>query len=702
MKRILCGFLALFTLLGTVGCSENTEGNETMASTTETTVFPVEERYTILSKEEYMDRTTAGFLGQLVGFFSGYEFVYWGDGRARVAMPDSWFEMCNGPYANPNPHKKHSDKLLKNDETGLWESWMDDDYSIDILNQYILRDMYAKYGTVTSKVITDGWVKYNVYDMGGGHRSVGAYGLMSKYKYLPRFAGSWEFGNRYSYCYEPCIENETLGMVTAGMPNTAAELSDIFAGVTSDQDPVVWTKFLVAMYSMAYFESDIPTLIRKAQQVIPSDTFTYKVIDGCFSLKEKYPDDWRAAVREAEEIFTLFHDRMINDKTLEPNVNNSFVLLALLYGEGDYTETCKIVSLAGYDGDSTAAICMGLMGVLGGMKTLPEEANELIWQNGDGVVVNLAYPNTDSGYWMCMLNLPERMKITDIVELYRQNFESILFENGGYIEDGNYYIPKQTLGTVDSVYYEDFENGGLATYTTFGGTVETVGEAFEGDHTVKISGSESGASGAYTTIDGLTVGEQYRVVCYVNTTARTTAQLFVRETGKEGVVATMYDQANYSRRTFVFTATAASMEFGIQIPTASNPYKAITLDHITITRIAETPAAKSVTIDSAPTDGKYTGKIRFTVEGKAEKEVLLKLTFANPSGKTIQAAVKVNGDDFNVAPIYKTGSEVFANAADAVYTPILLREDSNTVTLDVGSASLCIANAEVVTVRDLW
>ena len=211
MKRILCGFLALFTLLGTVGCSENTEGNETMASTTETTVFPVEERYTILSKEEYMDRTTAGFLGQLVGFFSGYEFVYWGDGRARVAMPDSWFEMCNGPYANPNPHKKHSDKLLKNDETGLWESWMDDDYSIDILNQYILRDMYAKYGTVTSKVITDGWVKYNVYDMGGGHRSVGAYGLMSKYKYLPRFAGSWEFGNRYSYCYGPCIEDARHG-----------------------------------------------------------------------------------------------------------------------------------------------------------------------------------------------------------------------------------------------------------------------------------------------------------------------------------------------------------------------------------------------------------------------------------------------------------------------------------------------------------
>ena len=61
--------------------------------------------YTVLPISEYLDKTTAGFLGQLVGFFSGYEFVFTQDGKARVAMPDEWFEMCNGPYANPNPHK---------------------------------------------------------------------------------------------------------------------------------------------------------------------------------------------------------------------------------------------------------------------------------------------------------------------------------------------------------------------------------------------------------------------------------------------------------------------------------------------------------------------------------------------------------------------------------------------------------------------
>ena len=76
------------------------------------------DKYKILPISEYIDRTTSGFLGQLVGFFSGYEFVFTKDKRAYVAMPDDWFEMCNGPYANPNPHKSHSDKLLFNEESG--------------------------------------------------------------------------------------------------------------------------------------------------------------------------------------------------------------------------------------------------------------------------------------------------------------------------------------------------------------------------------------------------------------------------------------------------------------------------------------------------------------------------------------------------------------------------------------------------------
>ena len=363
----------------------------------ENAVAPITDGYYVLSKEEYMDKTTAGFLSQVVGVFSGYEFVRT-NGQLYVGMPDDWYKFLAGPYAVRNAHNQHETKLIYNSETKLWESWLDDDYSIDILNLYILRDMHAQYGTVASKVITDDWVKYNVYDMGGGHRSVGAYGLMKFKRYLPAFSGSAEYGNRYNYCTEPWIENETLGMVTADMPNAAADLTDIFAAVTGDRENVDWTKFMSVMYSLAYFEKDIPTLICRAAEIFGEGTYEREVVDTCFALYEQYPDDWRASCRAAERAVLRKHDRMSDTALqLEMNVNNAFVLLGLLYGGGDYEETCKILSLAGYDGDCTAAVGLSILGIIGGMDILPEKVNERIWQDGEGVLVNLPLEEVSSG-----------------------------------------------------------------------------------------------------------------------------------------------------------------------------------------------------------------------------------------------------------------------------------------------------------------
>lgn len=640
----------------------------------------MKKEYTVLPIPEYLDKTTAGFLGQLVGFFSGYEFVFTEDGKARIAMPDEWFEMCNGPYAGPNQHKKHSDKLLYNEESRLWEAWNDDDYSIDILNQYILQDMYEKYGTVVSKVITDGWAKYNVYDMGGGNRHRGAYALMSKHRYLPEFAGSYEFGNRYSYCYEPCIENETLGMNAACMPRVAAKLSEKFAVVTSDQDPVVWTRFLVVMYSLAYTENDIPTLVRKAQAVLPPHSFASKVVDRCFELVNEYPNDWRKAIIAAEKEFFLSHDRMVRDTMLEPNVNTSFVILSLLYGKGDYRETCKIVSLAGYDGDSTGAICMGLMGILCGMAQLTVEAHELLWQNGEGVIVNLPYPGAAEGLWMCALGLPERIKITEIVKLYQKNFERVLLENGGRIEGGNYIIPNECIGAADSVYYEDFESGSLDSYTVLG-TAELVSGAFEGNYTAKVKGE------MFTALNGLKTGEKYRVVCYVNTDENTVATLFVRD-GEKEVTATVFKQKKYIRRSFNFIATSETMEFGIKTHGESDEEFA-TLDHITVSRINERVVGSTTVIGNV-----------IKICGSSAQEVLLKVTFENTAQEVVDAKITVNGDDFNVVPFYRTG-ELDEKSADSMYIPILLTKEENTVVFTPDKEGLRIVKAKTVTVNDL-
>ncbi len=707
LSLFLCVLMTASVLLPLASCArEKVPGT---SATTEVPEMPEPvfdpSAYNMLSIEDYRDKTMLGFLSQLVGFLSGYEFAKNSDGTAITAMPDSWFEMCNGPYAEYNRRNKHEDKLLKNSETGLWEVWNDDDFSIDILNQYILADMYDGYGTFASKVIKDGWVQYNVWDMGGGHRTYGAYGLMKKYGYLPQFSGNTEYGNKFNVNGEPYIANETLGMNAAGMPEITVRMAEIFGSATSDRDPTLWLKFFSAMYAMAYFEDDIPTLIREAEKVLPEGCWQRQVIDEVFALKEQYPTDWRRAVVKAEKLcYQKKYD--LESYIGETSINCSFILIGLLFGEGDYYNTCKIISLAGHGGDSTTPVGLGIVGIITGWDALDAASksiiNEKVWQDGNGVIVNLG-SGEKSAYYMYCENLPERLLIADILDLYQKNFESILLENGGVIRDGNYYIPKSlsSVGSMDTVYSNEFESGSLGDFKVTGTATATPTAAiYSGEHALQLNGGGDAESSAFVTLSDLTVGATYRVSGFISTTARTTAQLAVKRASDETVAAAhVYDQTLYVKRQLVFTATASTMQVGILLPAGTSAHRYAILDELQVDRVSETSAGTATIVDPTA-DGKYTDKLRIAVNADTTKEVYLKLTFTNPVGKTINADVLMDGLDYAGVPFYKTGAAAQSN--DAVYIPVITKDGatSYTVTIDFGGNGVYVYDAELLTVRE--
>ena len=645
----------------------------------------VENGYYVLSADTYTDKTRSGFLAQIVGFMSGYEFAQNADGTARIAMPDNWFEMCNGPYATYNSRNPKETKLPKNAQTGLWEIWNDDDYSIDILNQYILRDMYAQYGTVASKLIKDDWVRYDVWDMGGGHRTFGAYGLFKNKNYLPQFVGTTEFGNLFNVNGEPYIANETLGLNVPGMPNLAVELATLFAGVTSDRDPTEWAKLFAAMISMAYFEDDVPTLIRNAAEVLPEGSYERKVIDIVFRLKEEYPTDWRRAVTKAEqECHRAHYD--LEGYVGETGINCSFILISLLYGDGDYYDTCRICSLAGHGGDSTTPVALTIVAVMNGMKNLPDAVDEKIWQEGKGEIINRPVAGTNSAYHMYCAGLPERLKLTDIIDLYRDNFEKLLVEAGGKVENGKYYIPKTALATPDTVLpTEGFESGNLDGYTTTGGSAGTE-TPFAGSYSARIAGDEKRNGVIAKQITGLTVGKTYRVTAFVSASAGTTAYLFAREAGKDGVRTAVCDSQKYIKRELTFTATASTMEVGLLYPAGNASHKSAAMDELTVVRVEETRTAEVTrTADNI-----------FTLRGGDGKESMLKLTFSNATDKIVNAKVSVDGKTYASVPFSRTGA---AGDVGTVYVPVVVGSETKVV-FDFGTETVTIRDAAVVRVTE--
>ena len=108
-----------------------------------------------------------------------------------------------------------------------------------------------------------------------------------------------------------------------------------------------------------------------------------------FGLFEKYPESWRRAVifaeRECARRFYYLHTGRSTNEQGRVEVNMALMILGLLYGNGDYYETSKILSLCGYDTRGT--IMLPILGIIGGMDVIPKEALDVTWQEGKGEII---------------------------------------------------------------------------------------------------------------------------------------------------------------------------------------------------------------------------------------------------------------------------------------------------------------------------
>lgn len=377
-------------------------------------------------------------------------------------------------------------------------------------------------------------------------------------------------------------------------------------------------------------------------------------------------------------------------------------MLGLLYGDGDYNETCKVISLAGHGGDSTTPVALSIVGIINGMQNLPKEANEKIWQDGKGVIVNL--PMGDKkGYWMYCAGLPERFAIPELVEMYRENFEQILAENGGFKRNGYYYIPKETLRPVDAVWCEDFESGSAEGWKITGTAAVSTEMPMSGSYAATVTGA-SLKSSIYKTVDGFTVGETYRMTAYVSVSDGTVATLFARAAGAKTYAqttvlnTTLNGTQRFAKRELFFTATAESMEIGLALPGTTASTRSASVDDITILRTRESRSETTVRIAKPNINHFYTGTLNLAAEGGTGKEVYLKLNFANANSSLLRAKISINGVEYATAPFFKTGST--KQADNVVYIPLVLPVGESSITFGYGTSRLYVYGAEIVTRTD--
>ena len=158
------------------------------------------------------------------------------------------------------------------------------------------------------------------------------------------------------------IRSEIWGILCAGKPKRAVEYAYIDACLDHADNSIYAEQYLAAIEAMAFYESDIPTLVKKGMEYIPCDSKLYEMFSYIIEQYEK------------NEKWIDLRQNLLN-KYGHPDFTNvlqnlGFVIIALLYGKGDMQETINIALRCGFDTDCTCASAASVVGIVKGYSGL--------------------------------------------------------------------------------------------------------------------------------------------------------------------------------------------------------------------------------------------------------------------------------------------------------------------------------------------
>ncbi len=566
---------------------------------TEDNKYASAESELVLSKATLEDKVLGVIVGSTIGLGSGWEYVH-DHGSPVINIPDEYFEVdgniATGTLGNNVKQYGPYDPSYYRVRKGEVKS--DDDQTVNFFNMQVLKD----YGTeVSYEDVSKAWLDYEVGDAAGGEDAVK---IMKNKNYVAPFTGQNVFGNYYYACTEPWIGNTMLGVCFPGMPAKADSYLDIFASLTGDGDVLDLAKIFTLAYTYAMTENDARVCLEKAMSHVGQSNIMRETYDYVLECYENNPDDWRACV---QGIF----DRRIHNEQLynglssmvSQQVNGGFMMTAIVFGENDFRESMKIASLAGYDGDCTAANVAGLLACCLGYSNLPQRYKDFL--DKDSVYIN------DKSWFSCVKkNYPDRLTFGQLQTQFMENMEMFIKEFGGSISGDTVKVRAEALSFPPQPVVDDygFEKAKQDYWTVDGNADFYISSycAHSGKKagTILISDKDTKISRAVNLIKG----DTYSFDLFVYSTNALTFELFAEGDGQTASASFGNPLAGtklHTRVNLTFIATAEVMNLGVKV-FGKDSNTIFTIDDMIVKNISH-KAAKSALCYDAETCYTFSG-----------------------------------------------------------------------------------------------
>ena len=168
------------------------------------------------------------------------------------------------------------------------------------------------------------------------------------------------------------IESDFAGLISPGLPNSVIALGEKFGRLMNYGDGVYGGLFMGGMYAEAFFESDLFKVIDAGLACIPADSQYAEMARDMVRWYRENPGDWQKTWALALQKYNKnpAYQKSSNGG-IDVKINGAFVLLGLLYGQGDMEKTAVIALRGGFDSDCNPSSAAGVLGALTGFSRLP-------------------------------------------------------------------------------------------------------------------------------------------------------------------------------------------------------------------------------------------------------------------------------------------------------------------------------------------
>lgn len=146
----------------------------------------------------------------------------------------------------------------------------------------------------------------------------------------------------------------------------AADIAESAARVTHDGEAVLGGRFVAACISAAFACGSVGEMIEKGLSVIPADSQYATVVRDMIRYYGEQKTDFRAALEYVRANY--WKDKFGGNCHIIPNI--AIMILALMYGEGDFDKSVNICNMCGFDTDCNTSNIAVMLGVLLGLDSI--------------------------------------------------------------------------------------------------------------------------------------------------------------------------------------------------------------------------------------------------------------------------------------------------------------------------------------------